>query len=399
MELRFTPEEVAFRDELRQFFRSAIPAEIRRKVSEGRHLDKADIVTTMRILNARGLCTPNWPREWGGQDWTPIQRYIFTEEIQANAVPQPLSFNVSMVGPVIATFGNEEQKQRFLPATANCDIFWCQGFSEPGAGSDLASLKTSAKLEGDHWVINGQKTWTTMAQHADWIFCLCRTDPAAKKQQGISFILVDMKTPGITVRPIITIDGGHEVNEVFFDEVKVPAANLVGEVNKGWDYAKFLLSNERMGIARIGATKERLARVKRLAKETPAGEGMLWDDQDFRRRFVQSEIELKALELTQMRVVAAQQKMASDKPDPASSVLKIKGSELQQNATELLMAVAGPYALPKPDLHDHSNEPPIGPDWGVDAAAPLYFNFRKVSIYGGSNEIQRQIIAKAFLGL
>ena len=399
MDLRFTPEENEFRAELRQFFRTEIPAELRRKVSEGRHLGRDDIVTTMRILHARGWATPHWPREWGGTDWTPIQRYIFTEEIQANAVPQPLSFNVSMVGPVIATFGNQAQKEKFLPPTARCDIFWCQGFSEPNAGSDLASLKTRAVREGDEFVINGQKTWTTLAQYADWIFVLARTDPAAKKQQGISFILVDMKTPGITVRPIITMDGGHEVNEVFFDDVRVPAENLVGEENKGWDYAKFLLSNERIGIARVGATKERLARVKRLAKETPAGDGMLWDDLEFRRRFVLSEIELKALELTQMRVVAAQQARASDKPDPASSVLKIKGSELQQQATELLMGVAGPLSLARPSPGDAANEPAIGPDWGTDAVAPLYFNFRKVSIYGGSNEIQRQIIAKAFLGL
>jgi alkylation response protein AidB-like acyl-CoA dehydrogenase len=400
MDLRFTAEEIAFRDELGKFFRREIPAEIRRKVSEGRKLAREDYLTSQKILHAAGLATPNWPVAWGGKDWSPVQRYIFVEELQAAAVPQPLGFNVNMVGPVIATFGSEAQKQRFLPATASLDIWWAQGFSEPGAGSDLASLKTTARREGEHFVLNGQKTWTTLGQYADWIFVLARTDPGArKKQEGISFILVDMKTLGITLRPIITIDGGHEVNEVFFDEVKVPAENLVGELNKGWDYAKFLLSNERIGIARIGMTKERLARVKRLAQETPAGEGMVWDDPDFRRRLAWSEIELKALEITQMRVVAAQRSKAADKPDPSSSILKIKGSEIQQQATQLLMEIAGPYAMPRPDRDEEGlNLPSVGPEW-ADAAAPLFFNFRKVSIYGGSNEIQRNIIAKAFLGL
>ncbi|HWL79813.1 MAG TPA: acyl-CoA dehydrogenase family protein [Roseomonas sp.] len=396
MELRYTPEEVTFRDELRQIFQTKIPAEIRRKVSEGRHLEREDIATAHRILYAEGLATPNWPVQWGGKDWTPVQRYIYTEEIQRCAVPMPLSFNVAMVGPVIANFASEEQKKKFLPATASLDIWWAQGFSEPGAGSDLASLKTSARREGDHYIVNGQKTWTTLGQHADWIFLLVRTDPAAKKQQGISFLLVDMKTPGITVRPIITIDGSHEVNEVFFDEVKVPVENRVGEENKGWDYAKFLLSNERTNIARIGLSKEKLARVKERAKETPAGDGTLWDDPDFRRRVAIAEIELKALEITQMRVVAAQRTRAADKPDPNSSILKIKGSELQQMTTELMVTVAGPYAAPMPS-HSH-NEPPVGPEW-ADAVAPQFFNFRKTSIYGGSNEIQRNIIAKAFLGL
>jgi pimeloyl-CoA dehydrogenase large subunit len=399
MDLRYTPDEIAFRDELRKFFRSEIPLAIRRKVSEGRALNRDDYVTSQRILHAKGLAVPNWPVEWGGQSWSPVQRYIYIEELQAAAVPQPLGFNVNMVGPVIATFGSEAHKQRFLPATANLDIWWAQGFSEPGAGSDLASLKTTAKREGDHFIVNGQKTWTTLGQYADWIFCLVRTDATVKKQAGISFILIDMKTSGITLRPIITIDGGHEVNEVFFDEVRVPAENLVGELNKGWDYAKFLLSNERIGIARIGMTKERLARVKRLAQETPAGEGMVWDDPDFRRRLAWSEIELKALEITQMRVVAAQGSRAADKPDPSSSILKIKGSEIQQQATQLLVDVAGPYAMPRPDREEEGlNLPSVGPEW-ADAAAPLFFNYRKVSIYGGSNEIQRNIIAKAFLGL
>ena len=290
MDLSFTPAEIAFRDAARAFFRTAIPEPIRRKGLAGEPMDRQDIVTAQRILNARGWAVPHWPVEWGGQDWSPVQLYLYQDELQQAGVPQPLAFNTAMVGPVIATFGSAAQKRRFLARAANLDDWWCQGFSEPGAGSDLASLRTRAEWRGDAWVINGQKTWTTLAQHADWIFLLARTDPAAKPQQGISFILADMKTPGITVRPIQTIDGGHEVNEVFFDEVVVPAENLVGEVNKGWDYAKFLLGNERTGIARIGISKARLRRIRELAARELAGERPLLDDPDFRRRLALVEI-------------------------------------------------------------------------------------------------------------
>ena len=404
MDLRFTPEEIAFRDEVRAFFRTQIPKEIRRKVREGRPLTKQDIVTSQRILNARGWAVAHWPKEWGGQEWSPVQTYIFQEELQQAAVPPLLSFNVFMVGPVIAAFGSEEQKRRFLPRIANLDDWWCQGFSEPGAGSDLASLKTTAKRDGDHYIVNGQKTWTTLGQHANWIFCLARTDPAAKKQRGISFLLIDMATPGITVRPIITIDGEHEVNEVFFDEVRVPVENLVGEENKGWDYAKYLLGHERTSIARVGVSKMRVRRIKELAAKVPAGDGVLWDDLSFRQRLAVVEIGLKALEMTQLRVVAAERRRDSNKPDPATSILKIKGTELQQATTELAMEVAGPFVFPyRPSDADGqgaaaSNEPPAGPDW-AETIAPTYFNMRKLSIFGGSNEIQRNIIAKAILGL
>ena len=398
MDLRFTSGEIAFRDEVRTVLRRDIPADIRRRVSEGRSLSRADIVTCHRLLHARGWAVPHWPRAWGGQDMSPMQRYILQEEIQLAAVPPPLPFNAQMVGPVIATFGNEAQKRRFLPPTANLDIWWCQGFSEPGAGSDLASLRTRAERDGDHYVVNGQKTWTTLAQYADWIFCLVRTDRTAKQQQGISFLLIDMTSPGITVRPIVTIDGGREVNEVFFDNVRVPAENLVGEENKGWDYAKFLLANERTGIARIGLSRERLARARALAQATPVGDATLWDDADFRKRVAFIEVQLKALEITQMRVLAGSARQAAGRPDPTSSILKIKGSELQQATTELLKDVAGPYALVMADGAEGSNALPVAPD-GAAFAAPVYFNNRKVSIYGGSNEIQRNIIAKAFLGL
>ena len=397
MDLNFTPEELAFRDEMRAFFRSAIPESIRRKALEGGHATRNEQIETQRILNARGLAVPHWPREWGGQEWSPVQSYLYLDELQQAGVPSPLAFNVSMVGPVIAEFGSEAQKRHFLPRAANLDDWWCQGFSEPGAGSDLASLRTSARREGDHYVVNGQKTWTTLAQYADWIFCLVRTDTAAKKQEGISFLLIDMNTRGIEVRPIRTIDGGVEVNEVWFDEVVVPAENLVGQENKGWDYAKFLLGNERSGIARIGMSKARLKRVRELAAMERVGDTPILEDRRFREKLASVEIELKALEMTQLRVVADERKRERGKPNPASSILKLKGSVLQQATTELLMDVVGPYALPyvPEEEWDGRNEPP---DLPAVEAAPTYFNMRKVSIYGGSNEIQRNIVAKAILG-
>jgi pimeloyl-CoA dehydrogenase large subunit len=397
MDLRFTPDEIAFRDEVRAFTRTALPDPIRRKMVETRHLAKDDIVTWQRILNARGWAVPHWPVEWGGTGWSPVQKYIFDEELQLAPAPDPLPFGVSMVGPVIIAFGSEAQKRRYLAPIANLDEWWCQGFSEPGAGSDLASLKTKAVRDGDHYIVNGQKTWTTLAQHADWIFCLVRTDPAAKKQQGISFLLIDMKTPGITVRPIQTIDGGREVNEVFFDDVRVPVENRVGEENRGWDYAKFLLGNERTGIARVGTSKARLRRLKEIAALEHDGDRPLIEDERFRMKIAAVEVELKALEMTQLRAVARERH--GNAPDPASSILKIKGSEIQQAITELLLEAIGPYALPE-EAHDGDrwNEPPAGPEW-AGPLAPLYFNWRKVSIYGGSNEIQKNIIAKAILGL
>jgi pimeloyl-CoA dehydrogenase large subunit len=401
MDLRFTPEELAFRDEVRTFMRTALPADIRSKLVEGRRLKKDDLVVWQRMLNAKGWAVPHWPAEWGGRNWTPTQHYIFLEELQQAPAPPPLGFGVTMVGPVIIAFGSDAQKKRFLPRIANLDDWWCQGFSEPGSGSDLASLKTSAKRVNGNYVINGQKTWTTTAQYADWIFCLVRTDPAAKKQEGISFILIDMKTPGITVRPIVTIDGGREVNEVFFDDVKVPAENLVGQENKGWDYAKFLLGNERTGIARVGMSKERIRRLRELAALERADERPLIEDERFRAKIAAVEVELKALEMTQLRVVAAERNRKGNRPDPASSILKIKGSEIQQTISELLLEVVGPYALPyQPEYLDEErwNEPPVGPDW-APSLAPTYFNMRKVSIYGGTNEIQKNIIAKAILGL
>jgi pimeloyl-CoA dehydrogenase large subunit len=400
MDLRLTREETAFRVEVRAFIAAALPVPIRRKMVEGRRLVKDELVIWQRILNAKGWAVPHWPVEWGGTGWTPVQQYIFLQELQEAPAPEPLAFGTSMVGPVIATFGSEVQKRQFLPRIANLDDWWCQGFSEPGAGSDLASLKTTAKRDGDHYLVNGQKTWTTLAQYADWIFCLVRTDPTGKKQEGISFLLIDMKTPGITVRPIQTIDGGHEINEVFFDDVRVPVANRVGEENKGWDYAKFLLGNERTGIARVGISKARIRRLKEIAALERVGDEPLINDERFAMKIAAVEIELKALEMTQLRVVATA-RHGSGKPDPASSILKIRGSEIQQTISELLMEALGPFALPDQLPHDENerwNEPPIGPEW-AGPQAPDYFNSRKISIYGGSNEIQKNIIAKAILGL
>jgi pimeloyl-CoA dehydrogenase large subunit len=398
MDLRFTDEELAFRDEVRAFFRNALPDSIRSKMIAGRHPSKDDLVAWTRILHEKGWSVPHWPEEYGGTGWSPVQQYIFRDELQQAPAPEPLAFGVNMVGPVIYTFGNEDQKRRFLPRIATLEDWWCQGFSEPGSGSDLASLKTTAKRDADHYVVNGQKTWTTLAQYADWIFCLVRTDATVKKQEGISFLLIDMKSPGITVRPIQTIDGGHEVNEVFFDDVRVPVENLVGQENKGWDYAKFLLGNERVGIARIGISKARLRRVRELASLERAGDVPLIETPRFREKLAAVEVELKALEMTQLRVVAAESRREKGKPDPASSILKIKGSEIQQATTELLMEIVGPFALPYQPEEEGRNEPLDGPDWAA-TIAPTYFNWRKISIYGGSNEIQKNIIAKAILGL
>ena len=320
MDLRFTPEENAFREEVRAFFAENLDPAVREKLKSRDYAGKADLVAWTRILNAHGWGAPHWPVEYGGTGWDPMRQYIFLEELQKFPAPQPLAFGVNMVGPVIYTFGSKAQKERFLPRIRNLDDWWCQGFSEPGSGSDLASLKTRAIRDGDHYVVNGQKTWTTMAQHADWIFCLVRTDIAAKKQEGISFLLIDMKTPGIEVRPIVTMDGGAEVNEVFLTDVRVPVENLVGEENKGWDYAKFLLGNERTNIARIGVSKQRIARIRELAALEFADGRPLIEDERFRERLAAIEIDLKALEMTQLRVVAADAKRGSTgKPDPASS--------------------------------------------------------------------------------
>ncbi|CAA9374992.1 acyl-CoA dehydrogenase family protein [uncultured Nocardioides sp.] len=384
MQLELSEEDEAFRAQMREFFTTQVPEEIRTAVIEGRELTKEQMVRSAQILNDAGLAVPHWPEEHGGRGWSDLERHLWFEEMQAAGVPAPLAFNASMIGPVLAHFGTEEQKREFLPRTASLEIWWSQGFSEPDAGSDLASLRTSAVRDGDDWVVNGQKTWTTLGQHGDWIFTLVRTDPEVKKQAGISMLLIDMTSPGVEVRPIQLIDGGHEVNEVWFTDVRVPARNLVGELNGGWTIAKFLLGNERVGVAPVGATKRTLAHAKELAADVVAEDPLL------RARIAELENELLALELTALRVAAHS---TGGEPHPASSVLKLKGSELQQAVSELVVDLAGPGSLASGAGDDSDLE-----GW-ARRATPVYLNLRKASIYGGSNEVQRQIISRTILGL
>ncbi|AYH43562.1 acyl-CoA dehydrogenase family protein [Azoarcus sp. DN11] len=398
MDLRLTAKEKRFREEVRDFIATNLPEDIRSHLRAGHPPTKDHIVRWHRILNTRGWATAHWPKEWGGAGLSPVERMILTEEIFLAPAPTPLVFNSSMIGPVIIQFGSEEQKRQFLPKIANLDIWFCQGFSEPDAGSDLASLRTLARRDGDHYVVTGQKIWTTMAHHADWMFCLVRTDPAAKKQVGISMLLIDMKTPGVTVRPIMSIDGHHHLNEVFLDEVRVPVENRVGEENKGWDYAKFLLGHERTGIAGVGRSKERLSYARELATQVKAGKRPLAEDPCFREQLALIEADLKALEITQLRVVAGHAGHHADKPDPLTSVLKVRGTELYQAVCELACRSAGPAAIAIQPAGGAADELDAAPRWGA-ALAPSYFYSRAASIYGGSNEIQKNILAKTVLGL
>jgi alkylation response protein AidB-like acyl-CoA dehydrogenase len=400
MDLRFTPEELAFRDEVRAFIGDNLPEDIAARLRQGRAWRKEDIVTWQRILNKQGWAAYTWPREWGGPGWSAVKRMIFLEEIQNYPAPEVNPFNITMLGPVLIQFGTQEQKERFLPRAANVDDWWCQGFSEPGAGSDLAALKTAARREGDDYIVNGQKIWTSTAHQADWCFVLVRTNPqAAKKQEGISFLLVDMQTPGITVRPIVSIDGTHHLNEVFFDDVRVPVAMRIGEENRGWDVAKFLLGNERTGIARIGKSKERIRFAKQQAREMREGGRPLSEDPEFRRRIAQLETELKSLEITNLRVLSAE-RSGDGRQNPLSAVLKLKGTELLQLTTELAMDVGGSLAMPDwaDELEALSNEPELGPVWATEATRSYLF-LRAASIYGGTNEIMKNIVSKAVLGL
>ncbi|MFV8835353.1 acyl-CoA dehydrogenase family protein [Aquisalimonas sp.] len=397
MDINFTPEEEAFRQEVRSFLKEKLPREMSDKVLNHKHLTKDDLVNWQKILYEKGWAAPGWPKKHGGPGWTPVQKSIFEEETARAGAPPLLPFGLAMVAPVIMNFGSEEQKERFLPPILSADAWWCQGYSEPGAGSDLASLKTRAEREGDHYIVNGQKTWTTLGQHADWIFCLVRTNQEVKKQEGISFLLIDMNTPGISVRPIQLLDGGHEVNEVFFDNVKVPAENLVGEENKGWTYAKFLLGHERSGIAGIGRGKMELTRLKEIASKEQKNGRPLIDDPSFRARIARIEMDLDALEMTDLRVTAAVQQ--GQAPGPEASMLKIKGTEIRQEIYHRVREAVGPYALPfQPEALDGQTDDAVAPDYAL-SAAPTYFNNRKLTIFGGSNEIQKNIVAKMILGL
>ncbi len=393
MDLNYSPEEAAFRDEVRAWIRANLPEAVRDKVLNYRELTKDDLVGWHRTLARKGWVAPHWPVEWGGTGWTVVQRYIFEEECGAAGCPPVVPFGVRMCAPVLLRFGTDAQKQRFLPPMYQGDDFWCQGYSEPGSGSDLASLKTRAVRDGDHYVVTGQKIWTTLAHYADWIFCLVRTDSGReKRQEGISFLLIDMTSPGITVRPIMLMDGGHEVNEVFFDEVRVPVENLVHEEHKGWTVAKYLLGYERMGTGNIAVCKRELARVKALAAQATKDGKPLLDDPRFRDRLTRVEVELMALEITNLRFL--DQLRGGRPPGAEVSLLKIKGTEIQQSITELMMQTAGPFAQAFRPL-----APGAPFDTLTASLTARYCNVRKATIYAGSNEIQRNIIAKATLGL
>ncbi len=391
MDLSFSPEEIAFRDEVRAFVRDELPSDIRDKVDQSRPLTKEEHVLWQKRLYERGWAAPNWPVEHGGTGWTATQKHIFDDEMGAAGAPGVIPFGLKMVAPVIYTFGTPEQKQRFLPDILASNVWWCQGYSEPGAGSDLASLTTRAVRDGDHYVVNGIKAWTTLAQHADWIFCLVRTDQTAKKQRGISFLLIDMRSPGVSVHPVITMEGDHEVNETHFEDVRVPVENLIGRENEGWTYAKYLLTHERTTIANTGTLKRVLSRLKREAARVQAGRGSLLDDATFARKVADVEIQITALEFTSLRILS--QVARGGAPGAESSLLKVRGTEIQQAVSELLLEAAGYYGLPFVGEQGAA----IGPDFTARAAAS-YFNLRKVTIYGGSSEVQRSIMAKAVLG-
>ncbi len=393
MDLTFTPEEQAFREEIRAWVHANLPADIQHKVRNALRQTREDMQRWAKILGKKGWLGHGWPKEFGGPGWNAVQKHLFEEECALAGAPRVVPFGPVMVAPVIMAFGNAEQQQRFLPGIASGEVWWSQGYSEPGAGSDLASLKCKAERVGDKFIVNGQKTWTTLGQYGEWIFCLVRTSTDGKPQTGISFLLIDMKSPGVSVKPIVLLDGEAEVNEVWFDNVEVPANNLIGEENKGWTYAKFLLGNERTNIADVNRSKRELERLKKIAK----AEGV-WDDLRFRDEIAKLEVDVVALEMMVLRVLSAE-KTGKSTLDIAG-LLKIKGSEIQQRYAELMMLAAGPFALP---LIDEAMEAGWQGDYpgGAVSDAPLagtYFNMRKTTIYGGSNEVQRNIVAQTVLG-
>ena len=397
MELILTPEEEAFRQKVRAFVTAEVPEEVRCKTMTGFRLSKEEHVTWQKKLFEKGWVAPGWPVEHGGTGWTPMEKHLFEEECAAAGAPPVIAFGVTMVAPVIMAFGSDAQKDYYLPRILRSDDWWCQGYSEPGSGSDLASLRTKAVLNGDHYVVNGQKTWTTLAQHANLMFCLTRTSDTGKRQEGITFLLIDMEQPGVTVQPIKTIDGSTEINNVFLEDVKVPVANRVGEEDKGWTYAKYLLGHERTSIAAVGRSKAQLKRLKTIASvEIQEGKPLI-EDQNFMEKIATIEIDLLSLESLVLRVLSDES--SGKGPGPEASFLKIRGTEVQQGITELLVEAVGNYAHPYvPEaMQSGWNEDPIGPEHAA-SIAPHYFNWRKASIYGGSNEIQKNIIAKAVLG-
>ena len=396
MDLTYTDEQLAFRDEVRAFLAERLPARLSDKVRLGKRLTKEDHEAWHAILAERGWLAGAWPARFGGQDWDAVRRHLFEEETTRANAPRIVPFGVAMLGPVLQAFGSDEQRAHWLPRILDGSDWWCQGYSEPGAGSDLASLKTSAVRDGDHYVVDGQKTWTTLGQHANMIFCLVRTAKEGKPQEGISFLLIDMTSPGIEVRPIVLIDGEPEVNEVFLDDVRVPLANLVGEENRGWTYAKYLLTHERTNIAGVSFATAGLENLKRIARLERDGGRPLIENPHFAARIARVEIDLMAMATTNLRVVSAA--AAGQAPGTESSMLKIKGSVIRQEIDALTRSAVGPWAMPLiPEaLEEGSNVETVGPDYAA-AATPAYLNDRKLSIYGGSNEIQRTIVAKSLL--
>lgn len=398
MNLQETEEHNAFRAEVRAFVEQSLPDDIRHRVLNFMRVERDDYVRWQKILFERGWGAPGWPVEYGGPGWDAVRRNIFEEACFAGGAPRQIPFGLSMVGPVVQKFGNESQKRRFLPKIIASDEWWCQGYSEPGAGSDLASLRTRATRDGGTYIVNGAKTWTTYAHYADWIFCLVRTSTEGRPQTGISFLLIDMKTPGITVRPIITLDQGHDVNDVFFDNVVVPAENLIGEENQGWTYAKYLLGHERTTIAGVGMCRRLLRRLKEVAREVAKDDRPLVDDVRFRDKIARLEIDLLIHEWSLRRAISLEANRQQPGPEP--SMLKIRGSEIQQQLAELLMECAGPHALPYvPEALDDDTRENTAAGPTLNALAALYFDMRKVSIYGGTSEVQRGIISKMALGL
>ena len=396
MDLSYTDEERAFREEVRQFLAEKLPKELSEKVRRGQELTKDDHERWHAILNEQGWLATNWPKEFGGAAWNAVQRHIFEEEAAAHHAPRIVPFGLSMLAPVLQKFGSKEQQDYWLPRILSGEDWWCQGYSEPGAGSDLASLKTTAVKDGDHYIVNGQKTWTTLGQHANMIFCLVRTNKEVKQQEGISFLLIDMETPGITVRPIILLDGGAEVNEVFFDNVKVPAENLAGEENKGWTYAKYLLTHERTNIAGVGFSQAGLQAVKRIAKSEMAGGRPLIENPHFAARVAQAEIDLMAMATTNLRIIS--KAAAGQAPGVESSMLKVKGTIIRQEINDLARRAAGVYAMPFASEAVAGGNDALPDPNDAGPVAAQYFNNRKLSIFGGSNEIQRGIIAKTMPG-
>jgi alkylation response protein AidB-like acyl-CoA dehydrogenase len=398
MDLTYSAEERAFQAEVRAFVENEFPAELKHKIANSEVVERDDYVKWHKILHAKGWVAPAWPTEIGGCGWNVMQRHIFSEELARVGAPRVMPFGVSMVGPVIANFGNAEQKAKYLPPILSCDDWWCQGYSEPGAGSDLASLSTKAVRDGDHYIVNGTKTWTSFAHYANKMFCLVRTDPEVKPQEGISFLLIDMEQPGVEVTPIVTLSGGNDVNTVFLTDVKVPVEDLVGEKIKGWTYAKFLLGNERFGIAGVAASKARVEKLKNIA-ETERQDGQrLIDDSAFSNKIADMETQLMALEYTERRYLM--EVAGGGEVGAKPSLLKIRGTDIQQDVSEMLSQAVGYYAHPftVSMTEKRSNLPPVGPRY-AQSAALNYFDMRKTSIYGGSNEIQRGIMAKMVLGL